>query len=124
MEADVDGPAVVKKIQEKAEAPVSGVSTGLISDRRVVPFYERALPKLDRHGRDPASYALHLGFWDAKTYRYRQAVDNENRALARLAGSSAATGCSTPAVGLERAPSGSRASWEPGWWGSTSRPAR
>ncbi len=85
MEADVDGPAVVKTSQEEATAPVTGVSAGLISDRCVVSFYERALPKLDRHSRDPASYSLHLGFWDAKTYRYRQAVDNENRALARLA---------------------------------------
>ena len=82
MQTSVGAPVADGEIQEKVANPITGVSAGLVSDRRVVPFYERALPKLDRRGRDPASYALHLGFWDAKTHRYRQAIDNENRALA------------------------------------------
>ena len=85
MQTSVSAPASLRTNRKKVAESITGVSSGLVSDRRVVPFYERALPKLDRRGRHPASYALHLGFWDAKTHRYRQAVDNENRALARLA---------------------------------------
>lgn len=39
--------------------------------RRVVSFYEKALPGFFGSARDPASAAIHLGFWDGKTHTRR-----------------------------------------------------
>ena len=50
--------------------------------RRVVSFYERALPGFFRSARDAAAASIHLGFWDGKTHTHREAALNATRALA------------------------------------------
>ncbi len=51
-------------------------------DRRMVYFYEGALPGLFGCARDTASAAIHLGFWHGNTRDHREAATNANRTLA------------------------------------------
>ncbi len=60
---------------------------GSFDPRRVAEYYDRTLPfyRLFWH-RDPVSHAVHYGFWDSGTKTLQEALLNENRFLARLAG--------------------------------------
>jgi len=52
----------------------------------VIRLYEQVFPELVGFGRDPASRAMHLGFWHGATRNHREALENEDRSLARIAG--------------------------------------
>lgn len=65
--------------------PVYGDPALASRDRRVLRFYERALPGVFRLGKDPASAAIHLGFWDGETRGRREASVNASRALSSRA---------------------------------------
>jgi len=52
----------------------------------VIRLYELVFPELVGLGWDPAFGAMHLGFWHGATRNHREALENEDRTLARLAG--------------------------------------
>lgn len=83
-------------IFERSNGEVGGRGAGSMflapAARRVVSFYEKALPGLFGVTRYPASAAIHLGFWDGKTRTRREAALNDTHALAAEVGQSASVG--------------------------------
>jgi cyclopropane fatty-acyl-phospholipid synthase-like methyltransferase len=76
------------------DGEADGISAGLGSTgsaRRVVRLYELVFPGVARVALDRATRAMHLGFWDGATRSHREAVENEDRTLAWLAGIEAGT---------------------------------
>ncbi len=72
----------VRLSELSSHAAASSVPAFETYDRRVVRFYEGALPGFFGSARDSASAAIHLGFWDGGTRDHREAAVNANRVLA------------------------------------------
>lgn len=78
----MSSPNAVRLFEPNSRAAASSVPTFESRYRRVVQFYEGALPGFFGPARDSASAAIHLGFWDGSTRDHREAALNANRVLA------------------------------------------